>query len=175
MFILGHVGLTCGAVHAIDREADLRFVPIFALLPDLLDKPLDLLLPGFTNGWTRTIGHSLSASAVFSLVVFLWKRKKSWPWILAYGLHLALDRMWMRDTHTLFWPFQGFSFDVPWTDEQTLRHLLDPWVGGGEIAGLLVLVALFVRGRLWNARAKRAFLATGVLAKPSGRGPDLVS
>ncbi len=165
MFILGHTGLTAGAIHSLDRRADLRLVPIFALLPDLVDKPLDILAPSFTNGWTRTVGHSLVGWAVFSIAVALVQRRRSWVAILSYGLHLALDRMWLRDMHVLLWPFLGATFDEPWIAEHSFQGLLKPWVFCGEMAGLAVLVLLWVKGRLWDPGSREAFLATGVLAR----------
>jgi hypothetical protein len=41
MLVFGHIGLTLGAVRALSREIDARWVAAAALLPDLIDKPLN--------------------------------------------------------------------------------------------------------------------------------------
>jgi hypothetical protein len=161
MFILGHTGIAAAAVHALDRRADLRLVPIAALLPDLLDKPLALLAPGFAQGWTRLVGHSLSGLALFALVATLRIKWRAWPLVLAYGLHLVLDRMW-QDGHILLWPFMGFALE-PHHVEPWWQRISDSWTIGGEVSGFVLLSALAVRGRLWDRERRRAFLRTGCL------------
>ena len=61
MLWLGHIGLTIGLARALSREVDARWVAVAAVLPDMIDKPLRYVLaPAFTQGNTRTVGHSLS-------------------------------------------------------------------------------------------------------------------
>src|SRR5437764_513682 len=113
MFILGHVGISMGAVHAIDKRADLRWVPLFALWPDLVDKPIERLAPLFANGWSRSIAHSLAGVALFSVVAALARRRRAWIAIVPCALHLVLDRMWLaQDRAVLLWPFLGFELPV---------------------------------------------------------------
>jgi hypothetical protein len=168
MFILGHVGLACGAVHAIDRRADLRWVPVVALLPDLIDKPLWAFVPIFANGWTRSAGHSLTGLAIFAAFAIWRLRERAWPLLLAYASHLILDRMWW-DGHILVWPFEGF-----WLPEFTRDHMelwwekmSEPWTLGGEVLGATTLIALTVRGRLWERARLAQFRATGRLVPES--------
>ena len=72
MLIFGHLGLTLGVARALSREVDVRWVAVAALLPDLLDKPLRVLAPFFTQGNTRTVGHSLTVMLLgMVLVAFL--------------------------------------------------------------------------------------------------------
>jgi hypothetical protein len=170
MFILGHSGISVGAVHAIDRRADVRWVPLFALLPDLIDKPLEAIAPDFANGWSRTVGHSLLGFAVFALVVGLALRRRGWIAIVAYGSHLVLDRMWReQDRPILFWPFEGFSLPphappyVHWWD-----RFQEPWQLGGELTGLAIMVGLAVHARLWREASWRRFASAGKL--DSGHG-----
>jgi len=165
MLIFGHTGIATGAVHAIDRRADLRWVPLAALLPDLVDKPLWLLAPGFTNGWTRNAAHSLTGLAVFTLFVAWTLREKAWPLILAYASHLVLDQMWLEG-HILVWPLGGFIFPQFTRDHVELwwEKFSDLWTMGGEAVGGAILIGLTVRGRLWDPERRRSFRATGRLA-----------
>src|SRR5437899_8771220 len=65
MLLFGHIGLTLGVARALSRESDARWVAVASLLPDLIDKPLRYVLaPGFTQGNTRTVGHSLTVLLV---------------------------------------------------------------------------------------------------------------
>src|SRR2546423_1601860 len=112
MFILGHTGIAAGIVRAIDAKADLRRVALASLLPDLVDKPLWAIAPGFANGWTRLVALGLTGLTVFvvaTLVALRGRVAEAWPLWLAYALHLCLDRMW-EDGHILLWPFEGFWF-----------------------------------------------------------------
>jgi hypothetical protein len=164
MFVLGHTGISVGAVHLADRRADLRWVPFFALLPDLVDKPVAWLFPGFANGWTHSIGHSLLGFAVFSLGAAIALRRRAWIAILPYALHFVLDCMWTSDNATsLFWPFLGVELPPHVGYPHWWSRFEEPWQLGGEIVGLSILVALFVRGRLWLPDERRRALATGVL------------
>lgn len=177
MFILGHVGISVGVVHAISRRADLRWVPVFALLPDLIDKPLGLALPALAHGWSRTIGHSLFGLALFSLAAVAFARRRAWIAIVPYALHLVLDRMWReRDYPALFWPFTGVA--MPPHEPPYLHwweRFEEQWQYGGELVGLSILVALVVHARLWRPEAWRHFVATGELSGAtsiSSPGPE---
>jgi hypothetical protein len=171
MFILGHAGIATGAVHALDREADLRWVALVALLPDLIDKPIWLLWPGFANGWTRNAAHSATGFVVFAALVTAWLGWRSWPYVLAYGSHLVLDRMWL-DSLILEWPLGGFALPHFTLDHRELwwQKFTDVWTMGGEALGAALLVGLAVRGRLWKAESRRSFLATGRI--PSAPAAD---
>jgi membrane-bound metal-dependent hydrolase YbcI (DUF457 family) len=82
---------------------------LWALMPDLIDKPLFKL--GLNPVWTsRLWGHSLLA-CVLAVVLARFIIKSSWPWVLAMPGHLLLDSMWERP-HTLLWPFLGNTFDL---------------------------------------------------------------
>ncbi len=70
MLIFGHIGLTLGVARALSREIDARWVAVASLLPDLIDKPLRYVLaPAFTQGNTRTVGHSLTVLLVGMVLV----------------------------------------------------------------------------------------------------------
>jgi hypothetical protein len=165
MFVLGHVGIAVGAVHFLDRKADLRWIALAALLPDLIDKPIWFLELGFANGWTRSAAHSVTGLGVFAVLALWALRERAWGPIFAYASHLFLDRMWW-DATILLWPFEGFILPKFTRDHLELwwEKLTDPWTMGGEATGLILLAVLWVRGRMWDPERRRAFKATGRLA-----------
>jgi len=164
---LGHVAITTGVVHGIDRRVDLRLVPLVALLPDLIDKPIRVLLPWFSNGWSRSVGHSLAGLAVFTAIVGLRSGWRAWPLVLAYAGHFLLDRMWEpRNVATLLWPLYGFFLPKHVPDDLPFYLFEDQWEYWGEVVGLAMALALVARGRLWRIERAVALLKTGVL------GPD---
>jgi hypothetical protein len=135
MFILGHTGIAAALVRRLDRTASLRAVAVAALLPDLVDKPVALLFPGFANGWTRLAAHSLTGLGVFALGASLVLGRRAWPLVLAYASHLLLDRMW-GDPEIVFWPWTGL-----WVEPHPLSYWerlgkLDLYTIAGEVAGL---------------------------------------
>jgi len=174
VFVFGHGGLTLASAALLWRR---RWGPppwesmkgfflllVFALLPDLLDKPLTLvLLPEAPS--TRWAGHTLLLWIISSLVV---KRiRPAWsPYIWASLFHLALDRMW-TSPHTLFFPLLGWKFDPSDSAEMDfwkfLVHNLQAYGGHWnllipELAGLGTLVYAFARLRSGRLRAKKHFL-----------------
>ncbi len=91
---------------------DRRVIPVCiagSLFPDLLDKPLTLLMPGLF-GSTRTIGHTLLlASLVVPAALILWHQDRSFVGIAFAGtvlVHQILDMMWIQPV-TWFFPLCG--------------------------------------------------------------------
>ena len=198
MFVVGHVGVTLGAARVaawgfdfarnrfggserIDKgdgerlrsrlvdSLDDRAIAFGALLPDILDKPLGLILAGdLVGNSTRNVGHTLIFA--IALIAAAWMAasalKRAWPIALALASagHLALDEMWRR-AETLFWPLAGWLFpqreDVSvgeWTESMLAsapHKLLDPI----EMVGLAVIVYLVAKA-LWTRRVK-TYLMTG--------------
>jgi len=121
---------------------DYRLVIIGALLPDLIDKSLQLwFFPEVFNLPGRSIAHTLVFNlilVVFSLPVLPFKRSLG-PLIfsLASVGHLLHDRMW-ESPATLFWPLYGLSYGhaenklspswLDWTQSGIGPALLD-WAG----------------------------------------------
>jgi len=172
MLVFGHIGLTLGVARTLSREIDARWVAVASLLPDLIDKPLRVLAPAFTQSNTRTVGHSLTVMLVcMALVAFPLRRLIRGAWVVALALpvHLLLDEMWVSDMRiSLLWPWAGSAF--PPQDEVGMAglwaHLVhdvsDPVNLAGELGGLLVLGYLWYWcgladaarwGRLWYTDA----------------------
>lgn len=153
MLLFGHTGIACTVVRALDPRPRLRWIALASILPDLVDKPIAMLLPGFANGWTRLAAHSLTGLAVFALLAGLRLRARALPLVLAYATHLALDRLW-EDPMIYFWPVLGFfppPHPIPYWDRF--------WSKGGSVytmAGEVIGLACWVRllwiwlGRQWR-------------------------
>ncbi|HVY62726.1 MAG TPA: metal-dependent hydrolase [Planctomycetota bacterium] len=150
MLPLGHTGITALVARRLDRAADLRAVAIAAVLPDLVDKPIAFLFPGFARGWTRLAGHSLLFLALFALVAGLAWRRRALVLVLACALHLVLD-LNFDIPHTTFWPFLGLvppPHPVPYMER--LWEKLNLYTLGGEVAGAACWAALW-----WEVRRSR--------------------
>lgn len=179
MLVLGHVGLTVGLARALSREVDVRWVAIASMLPDIIDKPLRYIIaPAFTQGNTRTVGHSLTVICVSMLVVLFLRRTIRGAGVVALMLpmHLFLDGMWLPGTRVSFlWPWAGHEF--PPVYEEGLSGLWDHLMGdldsavnlGGELGGLLVLGYWWRKCGLSSAAQRVQVWKTGLLAPVPGR------
>ena len=75
MLWFGHIGLTLGVARVLSRKVDARWVAVAAVLPDVIDKPLRYFIaPAFTQGNTRTVGHSLTVLVVSMVLTLLLPR-----------------------------------------------------------------------------------------------------
>lgn len=164
MFAFGHAGLTVAAVRAVDREVDLRWAVLLAWAPDLVDKPVRVLLPALVHRNTRGFGHTLLLSLLVPAAVLLWKRSARtalvlWGCVLG---HFLLDAMWQRPSPAvLLWPLLG---GIPAPVRGPMLSWLTAWNVAGEIAGLFVLDRLARRHGLYERPRLLAFLKTGRLA-----------
>lgn len=175
--IFWHTGASIAIARATFRDPrmDLRFLVLGALLPDLLDTPVGLVLFDRLRS-VRLVGHGLLLAAVVMVAVLLGTRRgrprKRWmPIAIGMLLHLFLDAMW-QDPETLWWPALGTGFTPagPATAGQYLTGVLtDLRVWALEAIGLAYLVWLGVRGRLGDHRARRLLLTTGVMNVPIDR------
>ncbi len=170
----GHVAATWGVAGLLAKNnpgllarLDYRLLAAAALLPDLLDKPLAILV--FTDSHSsQNVGHSLLLHGL-ALVVTLLAWRRAVPYVLAFNGHLLADRMW-HHTETFWWPFYGF--DVFWqykpmnTPGQMLDVYLDiltryPQVWLVELIALGLLAWLGYRYNLYHWPALRTFILTG--------------
>jgi hypothetical protein len=108
MLLFGHTGITLGiawfAESKLKVKMDYRLIFIGSLLPDIIDKPVGMILLPLNNG--RVFGHTLLFVLIL-LLIGLKYRKSS----LAFAafLHLIEDEIW-SEPETLFWPLLGFEF-----------------------------------------------------------------
>src|SRR3989442_287154 len=179
MLVFGHIGLTLGVARALSREIDARWVAVVSLLPDLIDKPLRYVMaPAFTQGNTRTVGHSLTMMLVCMVVMFLLRRTIRGAGVVALllPLHLLLDSMWVPDMRvSLLWPWAGHGFPplhevgIPGIWNHLMRDLSDPVNLAGELGGVLVLGFLWRWGGLSSAARRAQVWKTGALVPIHGR------
>jgi membrane-bound metal-dependent hydrolase YbcI (DUF457 family) len=120
MLLFGHIGITLGIFFGISYFApklkliiDPRYLAIGALLPDLIDKPLGMIVFASTISNGRMISHTLVFSfTLFLIGLYLYdNRREIIVLTLATGsfFHLIEDQMWATP-QTLFWPLFGWSF-----------------------------------------------------------------
>lgn len=162
MFVFAHAGISLFVYHGtslirangspFENSARILAVAFFALLPDLVDKPLTLwIVPHPVS--TRWVAHTLLFSLITcSLVYRFLPALRDWVW--ACPGHLVLDSMW-ESPHTLFFPFLGLKWDSgsepPFSIFELLmgslnRLLVDPEMAIWELTGLVVLIFAFARG-----------------------------
>ena len=191
MLLLGHVGIALGAVQlaapacatllrqrtgAVYRLIDYRFLALGAVLPDLIDKPLGLLILRDALGTSRSIGHTLAFTAALLVIGLLSSRSNRRLALLSLGIgglsHLILDGMW-GTPRTLFWPALGWGFPVG--EHQGLANYLfvlwrSPWehfwLFLSEVLGGFVIGHLFFK--LWRRRRLKYFLRKGTLSVTPG-------
>jgi membrane-bound metal-dependent hydrolase YbcI (DUF457 family) len=194
MYLLAHAGITIAAAYTIEKavncrpacdrtaagagagpavraplHVDYRFILLGALLPDLIDKPLGLLLlPGvIDNG--RTFLHTLLFLALTMLAAAAIYRqgRRMWGIYIAFGvlLHFIMDAMW-TDPVTLYWPFLGAFRAYPgisaWILQSWIQSLREEqYLYIPETAGLLILV--FFAARVIIQKRAKAFILKGRL------------
>ena len=153
---------------------DLRFLAVGAILADVIDLPIGILMWD-TFGTVRLASHSLMfAAAVMVGVLVLTRRgttRKRWM-LLAVGIlaHLAFDAMW-QDPETLWWPFLGWDFTAtgfPTYGEYVASLFADPRLWIGEIAGAGYLILLWRKSGLSDAGARRTLVTTGTVSARIG-------
>ena len=109
MLLFGHVGITLGiawfAESKLKVKIDYRLIFIGSLLPDIIDKPVGMILLLLEN--CRVFGHTLLFILILLLIGF--KYRKSLFLSFASFFHLIEDEMW-NEPQTLFWPLLGFEF-----------------------------------------------------------------
>lgn len=104
--VLGHLTVTCAMQETLKKRLpgfgleSLGLLVFGAFLPDLIDKPLHLLIAAPTRGF----GHSaVLISVVFYILIRLFPAysKILIPIVVGMALHLIED---IADLHVIFWP-----------------------------------------------------------------------
>jgi len=147
-------------LNSLAGQIDYRLILVGSLLPDIIDKPVGMLLLRGSLGSGRMFCHSLLFLVILSLAAgyFYSRRRTTWLLVLSFGTftHLILDQMWLMP-QTLLWPIYGWAFervDVSHWLQDTFHALqTDPAVYIPELVGAAILVG-FVVGLV---RRKRAY------------------
>ncbi|AGK60062.1 hypothetical protein Asulf_00026 [Archaeoglobus sulfaticallidus PM70-1] len=128
---------------------DYRLIFIGSLLPDIIDKPLGMILLPLNNG--RVFGHTL----LFILILLLigLKYRKSLFLSFASFLHLIEDELW-NEPETFFWPLLG---DFPAKEHSSFYEYIERIISEytpslshifiSEVIGI-VIILIFLKERV---------------------------
>jgi inner membrane protein len=172
MLLLAHLGIGLGLAWLLAGTArgrlDYRWVLLGAILPDLIDKPLGVVLGLDTRIWGHTFLFLFVVLALSCVPAVRSLR------LVGFGVatHLLLDEMWLESAIALY-PLEGWTFPpAEFHPEDWIDALLhNPLVQFGEITGSLILLAFAWRHALFSWRALRAFLGHGVLPQGAESQP----
>lgn len=151
MLLFGHIGITLGIAWLIESKLkakmDYKLILIGSLLPDIIDKPVGMILLPLNNG--RVFGHTL----LFILILLLigLKYRKSLFLSFASFLHLIEDEIW-NELETFFWPLLG---DFPAKEHEEFYEYVERIISEytpslshvfiSEVIGLAIILAFFLK------------------------------
>ena len=160
MLVFGHIASASLPARWASPRADLRWVIFFALLADIIDKPVGLVIFRETLNNGRVYFHSLLVNLLLTLVLVAWR--KPLIYVLALWTHQLCDLMWTRPWVAL-WPFTGrFGYrDLPLDD--WVYSVLNPYNLTTEALGLAVTLWAILHFRLYDRRVLRDWLRSGRL------------
>jgi len=180
----GHLAATWGVAALMQQNnprlarLDYRLLAFSALAPDLIDKPLAVLV--FTEAHTsQLVAHSLSFNLVLLLLaLLLWR--PALPYALAFNAHLLADRMW-NHPESFWWPLFGWHTFWQYRFMNTPRAMVEvyweivtryPQVWVVELIALAYLFWFAYRFRLYRPANLKHLLLRGQLAlQPDQAGP----
>ena len=149
MLLFAHLGLTLAAGRFI-RWVNLAFLALGSILPDIIDKPMGLIVFG-TPEMGRTFAHTLLFLLVLATLAIYLKDVRLASVSIGVLAHLILDSMWQSPI-ILFWPLLGNFPPAP--DIGTFSYiqgllygLRNPMVGIPEVLGLSYLLFLAFESR----------------------------
>ena len=158
MLLFAHVGLALATARLYSR-LDLLFLALGSILPDIIDKPLGLLLFGSPN-MGRTFAHTLLFLLILAAISLRLRdiRLASLAWGVL--VHLILDSMWNSPV-ILLWPLLGGFPRAPYLDTLSYLQILlsgleEPGILIPELLGLgyILILVYLKRGLIW-AEIKR--------------------
>jgi len=168
--ILWHLGIATLIVYMTlgRRRIDYRFILLGAVLPDVVDPLLGLIL--FEGPAGRWAAHSLLAVIVVAVIVILLfkgeRRLRLFGIAVGWLLHLVGDGMWSAP-RTFLWPAFGSDFATeprePYTWDVFVHPLDHLGTWGGEVVGTAILIWFWVAFRLGEGDRGRLFLRDGYL------------
>ncbi len=171
MLLFGHLGTTLGAARIIESlssksgstqakaSIDYRLIMLGAMLPDIIDKPLVLMLADKPVGSARFIAHSLIFTV--ALLVFgelcevVFERSGFLIIACASFAHIIEDLIWCTPK-VLFWPYYNWVYG----NINTSR----PTFSSGYIESRVRIITTSVSKLNWGE----------ILSKPSVFIPELI-
>lgn len=172
--ILWHLGTSLFGFRWVfrDPQADLRWLLVGGLAPDLLDMPVGTLIwaEHFASG--ELFAHSLTVTAAVGAAILLLTgrgaraRRNLMVAMVGWLIHLVADGIWL-EPRVLWWPLAGWSFpseELPFWPGAWERAGVDLWRWLAEAFGLSYLWAVWRRAGLGSAENRRLFLRAGKLS-----------
>ena len=125
-----------------DPKVDVRLLALGAVLPDIIDGLLGLVIGGPT---TQRVGHSLVLPSLAAVSVLLVtrrgrRRRMLMTVVVAWLFHLMLDGVWLRE-EVFLWPFFGWQLGPP-VAGTIWERAGEPWRWVKEAIGLAYLWSL---------------------------------
>ena len=125
-----------------DPKVDVRLLALGAVLPDVIDGLLGLVIGGPT---TQRVGHSLVVPSLAAVLVLLAtrrgrRRRMLMTVVVAWLFHLVLDGVWLRE-EVFLWPFFGWQQGPP-PAGTIWERAAEPWRWLKEALGLAYLWSL---------------------------------
>ena len=142
MLLFAHVGLALASARFFSRVS-LAFLALGSMLPDIIDKPLGLIVFG-SPSMGRTVAHTLLFLMLLAALSFYSRDIRLFSLTWGVFIHLSLDSMW-NSPENLLWPLLGPFPSAPILDTMSYLQLLlsglkDPGVIIPELAGLAYLL-----------------------------------
>ncbi|MFC1917787.1 metal-dependent hydrolase [Chloroflexota bacterium] len=136
---------------ALSEYMDIRILMIGSMLPDIIDKPIGMILLKDTISYGRIYAHTLLFLLPVTVLGYFLEKRYHHRWLLTLAvgtlIHLVLDEIW-QSPKVLLWPFLGTLFPRIETDqwfvslfEAIFAH---PFLYITETIGLAVLVLFIV-------------------------------
>ncbi len=147
MLLFAHLGFTLAAGRFI-RWVNLAYLALGSILPDIIDKPMGLMVFG-TPEMSRTYAHTLLFLLILVVSAVYLKDVRLASVSVGVFAHLILDSMWQSPVF-LFWPLLGNFPQAPDVGtsgtssyiQGLLDELRNPMVGIQEVLGLSYLLFL---------------------------------
>lgn len=163
MLLFAHLGLTLAAGRLM-RWVNLAFLVLGSMLPDIIDKPLGILIFG-TAEQGRTFSHTLMFLMVLATSAIYLKDVRLASVSVGVLAHLVLDSMWGSPI-ILFWPLLGNfppAQDLGVIDyfQTLLNGLRNPMVWVPEVLGLSELIFFAFESRHVIVSRWQNLVATG--------------
>jgi len=144
VLLFAHVGLALASARFLSHVS-LAFLALGSMLPDIIDKPLGLIVFASPN-MGRIVAHTLFFLMLLSALSFYSRDIRLYSLTWGVLIHLSLDFMW-NSPKTLLWPLLGPFPSAPFLNtlsylEMLLSGLKNPGILIPEIAGLAYLIFL---------------------------------
>jgi len=149
MLLFAHVGLALASARFLS-QVSLAFLALGSMLPDIIDKPLGLIVFG-SPSMGRTFAHTLLFLMLLSALCLHYQEIRFISLTWGVLIHLSLDFMW-NSPKIFLWPLLGPFPGVPLLDTMSFLQMLlcglkNPGILIPEIAGLAYLIFFAYAGR----------------------------